>query len=386
MSIQPSHFLQNIGSQYLRQEVELEIDSDHKKPGVDFTAFTRENSKAYVFDYPLELQQILKDTFQDPKKHGYNASTGIQGLREAVADLYSTPLHKVSANDVVITSGIEMSHLYVLYSLTDEGENFIVPPNTYRKIEDFPASLKIDVKKASLEEISAKKDDKTKFLYISNPNEPNGKYEYDVNAYKEKANEIGVPLVLNEEMISLPFSGDSGFRSTTSLLGKESAILMNSSDCLMLAPGFRIGFLVFYDPQKMFGHIMEGIEKIAQMFLHPSIPLQFATVEILKSPSLPVYMKKAQAYFQEASAELHKHVGQVPNVAIHDPEYGLFAAIELKGKNAETKFDVVKDLLAKQNILVQTSEVNGHVAFKISLTNKLEDYSELGERLKEFLN
>lgn len=75
---------------------------------------------------------IVKKCILNPKNHSYTPSNGTVAAREAVAKHYSAGTDlKIGAPDVIITHGANMGLFIALMSITNPGDNILVPEPGY---------------------------------------------------------------------------------------------------------------------------------------------------------------------------------------------------------------------------------------------------------------
>jgi aspartate/methionine/tyrosine aminotransferase len=67
----------------------------------------------------------------NPKNHSYTASCGSLPAREAVAKHYGGSNLKITSADVTITHGANMGLFILLTSITNPGDNILVPEPSY---------------------------------------------------------------------------------------------------------------------------------------------------------------------------------------------------------------------------------------------------------------
>jgi len=182
-------------------------------------------------------------------KHGktkYSSSVGEEKLREELASI-----HKVSADNVVVTAGSKWAIFSLMYLLLKEGGNVIIPTPYWTAYEltakslgaetrflrtEIDSNWKIDPKK--LEDLI---DQKTRLIILTNPNNPTSKVidEKVLDKIVQIANESGA-TVLSDEVYS-----DISFVKTKSILDYgDDHVLVKSFSKTFAMTGWRVGYVV----------------------------------------------------------------------------------------------------------------------------------------------
>lgn len=112
--------------------------TDHLEPSKKSIAtkellqFTTGDPTAYGIPQlriPESVYDIVRKAILNPKNHSYTGSNGSQDARAAVAKHYGR--EGVSAADVIMTHGANMGLYIALMSITNPGDNILVPQPGY---------------------------------------------------------------------------------------------------------------------------------------------------------------------------------------------------------------------------------------------------------------
>lgn len=192
--------------------------------------------------------EIIEAAYEAMKrgKTKYASSFGEKKLREGLANI-----HKVSADNVVITPGSKWAVFSAMYILLKKGDNVVIPTPYWTAYEliakSFGAKTRFlrtnfnsnwEINPEKLEDLI---DNKTRLIILSNPNNPTSKV-YDgkvLSKIVQIANDKGIKI-LSDEVYS-----DISFLETKSILDYgDNHILVKSFSKTFAMTGWRIGYVV----------------------------------------------------------------------------------------------------------------------------------------------
>ena len=192
--------------------------------------------------------EIIEAAFEAMKqgKTKYSSSAGEKKLREELANF-----HKVSPENVVITTGSKWAIFSVMYLLLKNGGNIVIPSPYWTPYELTAKSLGAEIRFLRTEidsnwKIDVKKlrnliDKKTRLIILNNPNNPTSKAIDDkvLGEIVQIANDRGI-IILSDEVYS-----DISFVKTKSILDFDDGhILVKSFSKTFAMTGWRIGYAV----------------------------------------------------------------------------------------------------------------------------------------------
>jgi len=179
-------------------------------------------------------------------KTKYSFSTGEKKLREELANL-----HKVSADNVVITTGSKWAIFSLMFLLLKKGGNVVIPTPHWTAYELTAKSLGAETRflrteigsgwKIDVEKLEDLVDRKTRLIILNNPNNPTSKVidEKTLDEIVQVANDKGI-TILSDEVYS-----DISFVETKSILDYgENHILVKSFSKTYAMTGWRVGYAV----------------------------------------------------------------------------------------------------------------------------------------------
>jgi len=192
--------------------------------------------------------EIIEAAFEAMKqgKTKYSSSAGEKKLREELASL-----HKVSLENVVITTGSKWAIFSAMYLLLKKGVNVVIPTPYWTAYELTAKSLGAEIRflrteidsnwKIDVEKFEDLVDQKTRLIVLNNPNNPTSKAIDDtvLGEIVQIANDKGI-TILSDEVYS-----DISFVKTKSILDfGDRHILVKSFSKTFAMTGWRIGYAV----------------------------------------------------------------------------------------------------------------------------------------------
>jgi len=192
--------------------------------------------------------EIIEAAYEAMKqgKTKYSSSAGEKKLREELANL-----HKVSADNVVITTGSKWAIFSLMFLLLKKGGNVVIPTPHWTAYELTAKSLgaetrflrtEIDLEwKIDVEKLGDLVDRKTRLIILNTPNNPTSKVidEKTLGEIVQIANDKGI-TILSDEVYS-----DISFVETKSILDYgNDHILVKSFSKTYAMTGWRVGYAV----------------------------------------------------------------------------------------------------------------------------------------------
>ncbi len=271
----------------------------------------------------------------------YARSEGSEEYREKLAAYYKKHNINVTAEDIIITTGGSEALLFTLGSITDAGDEIIIPEPFYANYNGFstanntkvvPIISSIDDGFAlpAIEEFEKLISPKTKAILICNPGNPTG-YLYskdEINKLKALVLKHDLFLIADEVYREFVYDGNE-HNSVMSLNGLDQhAIMIDSVSKRYSMCGARIGCVV--SKNKTF---TQTILKFAQARLSSPTYALLASEAALETP---------QSYFDEVIEEyvdrrniLIEELNKIPNLKVSEPKGAFYCIAELPIKDAD---------------------------------------------------
>lgn len=271
----------------------------------------------------------------------YSHSAGFESYRTKLASYYQKSGINVSADEMIITTGGSEALLFTMGSISDVGDEIIIPEPFYANYNGFATSsgVKVVPVKAKIEdgfalppisEFEKLITPKTKAILICNPGNPTG-YLYtqeEIQQLAEIVKKHDLFLVADEVYREFAYEG-AKHHSIMSVPGlEEHAIMIDSVSKRYSMCGARIGCLASKNKE-----LMATAMKFAQARLSPPTFAQIASEAALETP---------QEYFDDVIEEytsrrniLISGLEQIEGVKVAKPMGAFYCIAQLPVENAE---------------------------------------------------
>jgi aspartate aminotransferase len=324
--------------------------------------------KLNIGDPDLETPPEIIEAAYDAMKRGktkYSSAFGEKSLREKIAGI-----HKVYAENVVITPGSKWGIFSIMYLLLKDGGNVVIPTPYWTAYElaaktigaetrfvvtDLDSKWKIDPEK--LESVI---DKETRMIILNNPRNPTSNVidKRVLDSILQIANDKGVPI-LSDEVYA-----DISFQKTKRILeyGGDHILVTGFSKTFTMT-GWRIGYAIANT------ELTEKIAKLNQITIS-NVPV-FIQEAALKALELgkTIKQKIRQEYYERAS--LASEILSKSSLEFTEPCAPFYIFPRKRGLDSE-KFAL--DLLDK-GVAVAPGTAFGDYRehFRISLTAPRDD-------------
>lgn len=271
----------------------------------------------------------------------YARSEGSETYRKKLADYYKKNKIAVKAKDIVVTTGGSEALLFTIGSITDAGDEIIIPEPFYANYNGFSKANGVVVKPVessiensfALPEISAFEKlitSKTKAILICNPGNPTG-YLYtkeEIEKLKELVLKHDIFLIADEVYREFVYDGlqHHSVMHTTGL--EQHAILIDSVSKRYSMCGARIGCVV--SKNKTF---IQTVIKFAQARLSPPTLALIASEAALNTPQ--EYFDAVITEYQDRRNILIEDLNKIKDIKVSVPKGAFYLIAELPIKNAD---------------------------------------------------
>tara|TARA_R110001583_G_scaffold58714_4_gene174832 strand:- start:6811 stop:8004 length:1194 start_codon:yes stop_codon:yes gene_type:complete len=271
----------------------------------------------------------------------YSRSEGSEEYRQKIATYYTKNNINVTADEIIVTTGGSEALLFAIGSITDPGDELIIPEPFYANYNGFsiassvtivPVISKIENNFAlpPIEEFEKLITPKTKAILICNPGNPTG-YLYSKEEIEKLAKIVkkhDIFLIADEVYREFVYD-NAQHQSVLHNFGLENnAILIDSVSKRYSMCGARIGCLVSKNKE-----VIATALKFAQARLSPPTFAQIASEAALETP---------QSYFDEVIVEykdrrdtLISELNKVKGVKVATPKGAFYCVVELPVDNAD---------------------------------------------------
>jgi len=316
---------------------------------------------AFDFDTPPHIKQALIEAVKEGA-NAYSPSEGLPELRQAISQKEKRVNSvEVSADNIIVTSGISEGIQMVMAALIDSGDEILLPgptyppylsyarffggkPITYETVEENGWQPNVD-------DMRKKISKRTRAIAIINPNNPCGAlYEQKVvTQVLDLAGEYDIPVLSDEIYDQLVF--DKKFVSTAHLAKDVPVIGLNGFSKAYLMTGWRLGYVYFCSQEDRLQELKQCIEKEARIRLCANTPVQKAGVAALNGPQ--DHIKETVEKLRQRSSYAWKRLNKIEGVSCAKPEaaFYVFPRIHAVGSKWKTDLEFALDLLRETGVL-----------------------------------
>lgn len=271
----------------------------------------------------------------------YSHSAGFESYRNKLAEYYQKTALPIDPSDIIITTGGSEALLFAMGSITDPGDEVIIPEPFYANYNGFATASGVTIKpiQASIdnnfalppiEEFEKLITDKTKAILICNPGNPTG-YLYTREEVKKLADlAIKHDLFVVSDEVYREFAYEGAEHHSIMSLPElaDHAIMVDSVSKRYSMCGARIGCIVSKNEE-----VMKAAMKFAQARLSPPTFAQIASEAALDTP---------QYYFDEVIEEytnrrniLVQGLEKIEGVKVANPKGAFYCIAELPIEDAD---------------------------------------------------
>jgi len=272
----------------------------------------------------------------------YTHSAGVETLRDSLSTYYAKHNIKVSRKDIIVTTGGSEALIFTMGSITDPGDEIIVPEPFYANYYSFStqstvtvvpviSSIDDDFALPSILEFEKHITKKTKAILICNPGNPTG-YVYSKEEIKQVADlakKYDLFLISDEVYREFVYDDQVQHYSILQEEGlEEHAIVVDSVSKRYSMCGARIGCMVSKNKR-----VMETAMKFAQARLSPPTFAQIAS-EAALSVEESYYSDVVREYRLRRDT-LIEGLKLIPNIKVSVPRGAFYCMVELPVDDAE---------------------------------------------------
>lgn len=304
---------------------------------------------------PVEAMDAVRNHTLDVL--AYTHSAGFESFREKLAGYYAKHDITISAKDILITTGGSEALIFTMGSITDPGDEIIVPEPFYANYYSFstqstitvvPVISKIDDGFAlpPIKDFEKLITPKTKAILICNPGNPTG-YLYtkdEIHQLADLAIKYDLFLISDEVYREFIYGDTEHYSILQERSLDEHAIVVDSVSKRYSMCGARIGCMVSKNKS-----VMETAMKFAQARLSPPTFAQIASEAALEAPES--YYKETVAKYKSRRDTLVTGLKSIPGVKVATPQGAFYCIAELPIENAD---DFAKWLLSEFDVNKQT--------------------------------
>ncbi|WP_075340667.1 pyridoxal phosphate-dependent aminotransferase [Tenacibaculum agarivorans] len=300
----------------------------------------------------------------------YARSEGSETYRTKLSDYYKKNNIEVSANDIVATTGGSEALLFTIGSITDPGDEIIIPEPFYANYNGFstasgvkvvPVISSIDDNFAlpKIEEFEKLITPKTKAILICNPGNPTGYLysEEEINKLKDIVLKHDLFLIADEVYREFTYDGAT-HHSVLKLAGLEqNAIVIDSVSKRYSMCGARIGCIVSRNQE-----FIQTTIKFAQARLSPPTYALLASEAALDTPQS--YFDDVIEEYEERRNTLISELEKIEGVKVAKPKGAFYCIAELPVESSEDFAQWILESFNHNNETVMVAPAGGFYSTK----------------------
>ncbi|QKX03515.1 pyridoxal phosphate-dependent aminotransferase [Aquimarina sp. TRL1] len=271
----------------------------------------------------------------------YSHSAGFRSFREKLAAYYSKHQIAITADNVLITTGGSEALIFTMGSITDPGDEIIVPEPFYANYYSFStqssvtvvpviSSLENGFNLPDIEEFEKLITPKTKAILICNPGNPTG-YLYSKEEIKKLADlaiKYDLFLISDEVYREFVYDDSKHYSILQDNRLAQHAIVVDSVSKRYSMCGARIGCLISKNKD-----VIDTAMKFAQARLSPPTFAQIASEAALDAPAS--YYTETIAKYKARRDTLVEGLQNIPGVKVSIPDGAFYCIAELPVEDAE---------------------------------------------------
>ena len=271
----------------------------------------------------------------------YARSEGSEEYRTKLADYYKKHQINVTANNIIATTGGSEALLFTIGSITDPGDEIIIPEPFYANYNGFstasgvkvvPVISKIEDNFAlpKIEDFEKLITSKTKAILICNPGNPTGYLYSEEEILKLKEIVLKHDLFLIADEVYREFTYDGlQHNSVMAIEGLENnAIVIDSVSKRYSMCGARIGCIVSKNEE-----FISTAIKFAQARLSPPTYALIASEAALDTPQS--YFDDVKTEYVERRNTLITELQKIDGVKVANPKGAFYCVAELPVKDSD---------------------------------------------------
>jgi len=248
------------------------------------------------FQTPRHMIHAFYDGLKS-QQNGYSPSYGLPELREAISYDESQKENggwDCRSNDVYVCHGVTEALQIIFAAFLQDDDKVLAPGPHYPPYMAYPQlfggktiEYSLDENNgwsADLDDLESKMDEKVRLIVVINPNNPTGGVA-DKNQLKkiiEIAGSWPHCAIISDEIYDL-INFNRNHYSTASLSDSVPIITLNGVSKVYYAPGWRIGYMAWHDPEQKLSLVRDAVEKLLRSRLCASTPAQLGYLAGLQS-------------------------------------------------------------------------------------------------------
>ncbi|MGX1023812.1 pyridoxal phosphate-dependent aminotransferase [Flavobacterium sp. CS20] len=288
---------------------------------------------------PQKAINAVKET--DIEILSYSPSQGFSSYINKLVRYYSNNGININEDNLIVTTGGSEALSFALGSITDFGDEIIIPEPFYANYNGFSTACGVKVVPVTsnldnnfalppITEFESKITNKTKAILLCNPGNPTG-YLYtkeEIEAIADLALKHDIFILADEVYREFTYDGHKHHSIMSLERLKNHAIMVDSVSKRFSMCGARIGCLVSKNKD-----LMKTAMKFAQARLSPPTLAQIASEAALDVDDQ--YFESINAEYTKRRNTLVKGLETIKGVKVANPKGAFYCVVELPVENTE---------------------------------------------------
>ncbi len=271
----------------------------------------------------------------------YSPSQGYDSYLNKLVEYYHNNNIKVEKEDLIVTTGGSEALSFIMGSITDFGDEVIIPEPFYANYNGFATAYGVKVKPVTatidnnfalppISEFEALITPKTKAILLCNPGNPTG-YLYtkeELDAIADLALKHDLFVIADEVYREFTYDGSKHYSIMNIERLKNHALMVDSVSKRFSMCGARIGCLVTKNKD-----VIATAMKFAQARLSPPTLAQIASEAALDVD--PAYFEDVNEEYTKRRNILVKGLQEIEGAKVAVPRGAFYCVVELPVDNTE---------------------------------------------------
>lgn len=355
--------------------------------------------------YGFKTPKLLTEPLKYAEEGNYNFYADSQGLLEFREEIANYENRKydlgLTAKEIVATAGVSEGIQMTFMAFTNPKDRILVPGIHYPSYSGNSNIFELDTQyyKTVVEDnfypdpdhIRSLMTENTKLVFLNSPNNPTGSV-YPKKVIKEIVDIVGEydACIVSDETYDKLILDESREHIATAKVAKDVPVIAyNGFSKVFLAPGWRLGYAYYHDPEEKIKDPWEGLQKLTRLRLCASTPLQKAGAEALKmnqSSYLPEVIKE----LRDRRNLMYERLVEMDGISVYKPEaaFYIFPVLNLDIFQWKDDKEFVYDFLKKKHVLSVFGSGFGPFGkngFRMVYLPTLEEIDTAMNRLEELL-
>ena len=334
----------------------------------------------------------------DSQDNGYGPSYGLPELRQAIAEAETDKGWTCSEDDVYVTHGVTEALQIIFAAFLEEGTKVLAPGPHYPPYMAYPqmygattVEYRLDPNdnwRIDFDDIHSKMDDSVRLLVLINPNNPTGNVATpaEIDSLLDIARDYPQCTIISDEIYDgLDFTGQMS--STASHSDSVPVIVLNGVSKVYFAPGWRIGYMAWHDPEDRRSLVRDGVERLLRSRLCASTPAQHGYLAGLTNEHR--WLDGHRSCVKERLDYCMERIGEIDGLDCEAPGGAFYLFVRITDDRAASDKQWVLDLLHQHHVLVVHgsgfSPEYGAGHFRMVCLPPIDTLAEAFDRIEQFL-